>query len=191
MSDRLIVAVGNPGLEYSQTKHNIAWLLLDHYESTKNCIWKNKFKGEYTSCEFDSGKVHFLRPQTYMNLSGESVAPYANFFKIVPENILVIHDELDLNFGVLAFKKFGGLAGHNGLKSISKSLGTQNFMRLRMGIDRPVHGSVSDWVLSKFSGENADFLDHYLEESTKALDLYINSGMDIALKKYNKKKVIS
>ena len=116
---KLIVALGNPGSEYELTRHNIAWTLVDTHPDISSKMWKNKFKGEYTDFNIGSGKVYALKPQTFMNLSGESVGPLCQFFKIEPEEILVIQDELDLPFGQIHFKKDGGLAGHNGLKSMS------------------------------------------------------------------------
>jgi PTH1 family peptidyl-tRNA hydrolase len=149
----LIVGVGNPGSEYADTKHNIAWMLLDESPLFKSSIWKSKFKGEYTEANVKGEKVYALKPQTFMNLSGESVQPMAAFFKIPTAQILVIHDELDIPFGQVHFKMGGGFAGHNGLKSIAACLGTDQFARMRIGIGRPVHGDVANWVLSPFGKE--------------------------------------
>lgn len=146
---QLIVAVGNPGSEYANTRHNVAWMLLDHSPLLSN--WKSKFKGLYTEATHKGKKFYALKPQTFMNLSGESVQPLAAFFKIPPAEILVIHDELDIPFGQVHFKMGGGFAGHNGLKSIAACLGTDQFARMRIGIGRPPHGNVSGWVLSPFS----------------------------------------
>lgn len=183
---KLIVALGNPGAEYELTRHNIGWLLVDtHPEVSKN-IWKSKFKGEYTDISINGEKVYFLKPQTYMNLSGESVQPLCQFFKITPEEILVVQDELDLPFGQIHFKKGGGLAGHNGLKSITKCMGSQEFYRLRMGIGRPTRGSVSSWVLSKFPPELDQELGIVMEKSNQALDYFLINGYKKASNKYNK-----
>ena len=186
---KLIVALGNPGREYENTRHNIAWLVLDRFSAISNNNWKSKFKGIYTDASFGGEKVYFLKPETYMNLSGESVAPLMKFFKIEPEEILVIQDELDLKFGQVVFKKGGGLAGHNGLKSISAHLGTQDFMRLRMGIDRPVHGSVSSWVLSRFDDEIG--LDLLLDKMSGVLEEVLKNGFAKTSNKYSKKNLIS
>lgn len=148
---QLVVGVGNPGPEYAATKHNIAWMLMDESPAFKSSIWKSKFKGLYAEGSHKGHKFYGLKPQTFMNLSGESVQPLAAFFKIEPAKILVIHDELDIPFGQVHFKMGGGLAGHNGLKSIAACLGTDQFARMRIGIGRPVHGSVANWVLSPFS----------------------------------------
>lgn len=187
---RLIVGLGNPGSQYSNTRHNIGWDVLEKLEVHKNLVWKEKFKGLYAQADINDERVYFLKPQTYMNLSGESVVPLMQFFKIEQNDILVIHDELDIDFGVIGFKDGGGLAGHNGLKSIAACLGNQNFKRLRMGIGRPQHGSVSDWVLGRYHGDDAILIETYLEKSAKAIELYLKSGFATALQRYNKKNLI-
>ncbi len=186
---KLIVALGNPGTEYLNTRHNIAWLVFDEYSPLGGSHWKSKFKGFYTELDIKGEKVYFLKPQTYMNLSGESVEPLKSFFKINADEILVIHDELDLPFGQIVFKKGGGLAGHNGLKSIAACLGTQEFLRLRVGIDRPVHGSVSSWVLSRFDDEIG--LKILLEKMNNVLNDVLNIGFEKASGKYSKKNLIT
>ena len=188
---KLIVALGNPGNEYELTRHNIAWTLIDTHPDISRAVWKNKFKGEYTDFNSGTGKVFVLKPQTFMNLSGESVAPLCQFFKITPEEILVIQDELDLPFGQIHFKKGGGLAGHNGLKSITKTMGSQDYYRLRLGIGRPDRGSVSSWVLSKFPNSQDTELGIVMNKGNEALDLFLKDGFKIASTKYNKKDFLA
>lgn len=147
---QLIVGVGNPGPQYAETKHNVAWMLLESSPLFGPALWKSKFKGLYAEAVIKGQKFYALKPQTFMNLSGESVQPMAAFFKIDPSQILVIHDELDIPFGQVHFKIGGGLAGHNGLKSIAACMGTNDFARMRIGIGRPPHGDVSNWVLGGF-----------------------------------------
>lgn len=185
--DRLIVALGNPGIKYAHTRHNIAWEAFDFLPALEGANWKQKFKGEFTMLRLGEDKVYFLKPQTFMNLSGESVGPMAKFFKIKVEDILVIHDELDLGFGTAAFKSGGGLAGHNGLKSSATCLGSQNFKRLRLGIGRPLFGSVSDWVLSGYSADEAAVFETYMLGVAEALELYMKQGFQKAASKYSKK----
>jgi PTH1 family peptidyl-tRNA hydrolase len=187
----LVVGVGNPGLEYERTRHNIAWMLMEQFSFSADLFWKEKFKGLYSSKSINNNKAHFLKPLTFMNLSGESTAPASKFFKIDTQSILVIHDELDLPYGTIAFKKGGGLAGHNGLKSIAAQLGNQNFLRLRMGIGRPERGSVSSYVLSAFSKDEDMYLDDVLKAGANAVELYIKEGFDKASRTYNKKSIIS
>ncbi len=185
---RLVVGVGNPGREYHATKHNIAWLLFDSHPELARALWKSKFKGEFCEVALRGQKTLFLKPQTYMNLSGESVQPMAAFYKIAPAEILVVHDELDIPFGQVHFKMGGGLAGHNGLKSIAAQLGTDQFARMRIGIGRPVHGSVSDWVLSGFAKEQAEFLPGLLEKLHGPLEECVVTG--IAKASVNNKKAL-
>jgi PTH1 family peptidyl-tRNA hydrolase len=188
--DRLIVALGNPGIKYAHTRHNIAWEALDFLPAQENETWKDKFKGQFCSIRDADDKIHFLKPQTFMNLSGESVAPMAKFFKISVENILIIHDELDLPYGSIAFKSGGGLAGHNGLKSSAACLGSQDFKRLRLGIGRPMFSSVSDWVLSGYSSDEAAVFETYMKGVVEALELYMKEGFQKAASKFSKKNIL-
>lgn len=174
---RLVVGVGNPGPQYALTKHNIAWLLFDSFPLTQGASWKSKFKGEYCDVDVRGQKTTFLKPQTYMNLSGESVQPLAAFYKITPQEILVVHDEVDIPFGQVHFKMGGGLAGHNGLKSITELLGTENFGRMRIGVGRPVHGSMADWVLAPFAGDMKIQLPLLLEKLHGPLEDCVLSGI--------------
>ena len=148
----LLVGLGNPGKQYENTRHNIGWTVLDALHTAyKFPAWSKKFKGDISKGSIGPHEVVLLKPHTYMNLSGDSVQPAAAFFKIPPEAVTVIHDELDLPLLALRYKRGGGDAGHNGLKSITQALGTANYARLRIGIDRPVHKSqVADYVLHPF-----------------------------------------
>lgn len=183
----LIVGLGNPGNEYKETRHNIGFMSVDALADKLNVSWKEKFKGEYLSF----GDGYMLKPMTYMNLSGESVQKASSFFKVEVDKILVIHDELDLPYGTAALKKGGGLAGHNGLKSIAQLLGTKEFLRLRLGIGRPKHGDVSNFVLSKFSNEETPVLDNYVSESTNIISELVKNGFQKSATKYSRKSLIS
>jgi peptidyl-tRNA hydrolase, PTH1 family len=184
--NKLVVALGNPGSQYLTTRHNVAWMVFDHLKNNDQLIWRDKFKGEFAT----QGEHVFLKPLTFMNLSGESVAAAAQFFKIAPRDILVIHDELDLPYGTVALKRGGGLAGHNGLKSIAALLGTNDFLRLRVGIGRPSVGSVSNWVLSPFSAPEQIQLTDYLDATACAVELYLSQGFDKAASRYSRKTLI-
>lgn len=185
MSNYLIVGLGNPGSEYAKTRHNIAWMLLENLSFSNELRWKEKFKGVYAQFRDNL----YLMPQTYMNLSGESVQPCSKFFKIDVENIVVIHDELDLPFGTIMFKKDGGLAGHNGLKSIAEKMGTRNFIRMRLGIGRPKYGDVSNYVLSRFSEEELIRFEDYMKLSSEALEYFLEKGLESSMRKYKKAKI--
>lgn len=186
---RLVVGLGNPGREYEETKHNIAWMLFKTYAPLQSANWKTKFKGLYADVEIKGQKVTFLLPQTYMNLSGESVQPLAAFYKIPLNEILVVHDELDIPFGQVHFKMGGGLAGHNGLKSIAQTMGSDQFARMRIGIGRPVHGTVSDWVLGGFSKEQMDWMPELFKKLHGPLEDCVISGVNKA-SVVNKKDLI-
>ncbi|MFW5887740.1 MAG: aminoacyl-tRNA hydrolase, partial [Bacteriovoracia bacterium] len=155
------------------------------FESQLN--WKQKFKGLYADHRVNGEKVYFLKPQTYMNLSGESVQVLAHFFKINVEEILVVHDDLDLPYGQIVFKKGGGAGGNNGVQSIIKHMGSNNFHRMRMGIDRPKNGSASKWVLSAFSKSEEKYLGDYLIAAAQALELALNQGLSKAASQFSRK----
>lgn len=184
---KLIIGLGNYGSEYELNRHNVGWLVLDNYEELDGSYWKEKFKGTFTDKNIYAEKRYFLKPHTYMNLSGESARPLADFYKIKASEILVLHDELDVDFGKIHFKKGGGLAGHNGLKSIAKCFGTQDFLRMRIGIGRPPHGNVSGWVLSNFPSDKDIELGIVLKNSAEALDYFLKHGITKTANKYNKK----
>lgn len=186
----LVVGLGNPGKQYQETRHNVGFMALEQLQYPLK--WQSKFKGEYASAQIGDRKTYFLMPQTYMNLSGESVSALCSFFKITgPENILIVHDELDLPFGTVALKKGGGLAGHNGLKSISAHLGTNEYCRLRVGISRPAIGDVSGHVLSPFAYEEKIVLDKLLSLTTLAICECVENGYDKAATKFSRKSILS
>jgi PTH1 family peptidyl-tRNA hydrolase len=189
--NQLIVALGNPGPKYELNRHNIGWLAVDQLKILKDAIWKEKFKGVYCEISYNGAKVYFLKPYTYMNLSGESVQALIQFFKIDIPNILVIHDELDLPWGEINYKTGGGLAGHNGLKSIAQCTGSQDFLRLRIGIGRPQHGSVSNWVLSDFPVSANVELERVLNFTEESIEYYLKNGMQKTANKYNKKNIFN
>mgnify|MGYP006436355463 FL=1 len=189
MQHFLVVGLGNPGRDYEGTRHNIAWECLENSTYSSKFNWKTKFKGEFSSLDVGENKVTFLKPMTYMNLSGESVGACAKFFKIPVENVIVLHDEIDLDFGLLVFKDGGGLAGHNGLKSINQHLGTNKFKRLRIGVGKPAHGNVASWVLSKFSKDDEMMLSDFYKLVSDALEEYVLGGFEKASRKYSRKRV--
>ena len=149
----LIAFLGNYGKKYAKTRHNVAWLFAEELTLSRNANWQTKFKGQFATATIGDKLVYLLKPETYMNLSGESVIQCANFYKIPANEILVIHDELDLPCGTSSLKWAGGLAGHNGLRSMKECFGTADFWRLRFGIGRPTHDDISGWVLSNFTSD--------------------------------------
>ena len=187
---KLVVGLGNPGKNYEMTKHNIGQLSLDCLSFTEHLIWKKKFQGLFSSYDVKEERAYFLKPTTFMNNSGESVQALCSFFKIPIENILVVHDELDLPFGTLGLKMGGGTAGHKGLISVAQMLGAYDFKRLRLGIGRPSEGSVSDYVLGRFSEQQQLNLKKFLLESAKAVELFIEKGLGCAATTYSKKNIL-
>jgi len=162
----LIVGLGNPGSKYEFTRHNIGFLTLDHLVETTGAhtLSSSSFHGEL----YKSSHILFLKPTTYMNRSGVSVQAVSQFYKIEPERIVVIHDDLDLPFGAVRFKQGGGHGGHNGLKSIDALVGN-DYIRVRMGIGKPVYKSqVVDYVLSRFTPEEMRVLPQWIDHAAKA-----------------------
>jgi peptidyl-tRNA hydrolase, PTH1 family len=155
--DLLVVGLGNPGREYAGHRHNIGWMVVDELARRHGGSWKGKFSGRIAEVRVDGHRVGLLKPETFMNESGRSVGAAARFYKVEPDAILVVHDEIDLEPGRLQARHGGGLAGHNGLRSIASHLRSQDFLRLRVGVGRPARGdsrAPADYVLSDFEPED-------------------------------------
>lgn len=187
---KLVTFLGNPGSQYSQTRHNVGWMVADVFAPLQNVQWQRKFKGYFCQVNINGRNVAFIKPQTFMNLSGESVGAALQFFKIAPDELLVVHDDIELDFGVVGFKKGGGLGGHNGLRSIEKQIGTRDFYRLRVGISRQDRGKVADYVLSKFSAQEREWLPHILHGAAEMLEQCLSEDMDDCVQKFAKVKLI-
>lgn len=175
----LIVGLGNPGSQYACNRHNIGFMALDALQAAYGPMvsWRRKFKGEAAEITIDGQKCLLLKPQTFMNLSGDAVGAACQFYKITPQRVLVIHDELDLPFGRLRSKKGGGHGGHNGLRSIDAHIGT-DYYRLRLGIGHPGDKNrVSDYVLHDFSKTEQTALENWFTAITKNIPLIL-SGKD-------------
>jgi len=184
--DLLVVGLGNPGREYARHRHNVGWLVLDELARRHGVSWKGKFSGQLAELRLDGHRVALLKPELYMNESGRSVAEAARFYKLEPDAILVVHDEGDLDLGRLQARKGGGLAGHNGLRSIAQHLKTPEFMRLRIGIGRPGRGDprpLADWVLSNF--EPADDAEALIGRAADAVETLDAEGLDRAQARFN------
>jgi PTH1 family peptidyl-tRNA hydrolase len=155
---RLYAFLGNVGAEYAENRHNAAWLFLDSLPMSGGLSWSRKFKGLCAQVETDGERAYFLKPETFMNLSGESIRELARFHRIEPSEIMIVHDEIELPFGTISFKRSGGLGGHNGLRSAVACLGTNEFLRFRIGVGRPAHGDIAGYVLSDFNPEERRLL---------------------------------
>ena len=173
----LIVGLGNPGAQYEDTRHNIGFMVIDALIERQNAIKLSS--SNYEGDLFKFKNHYLLKPLTFMNLSGNSIGKVKNFYKI--DEVVVIHDDLDLPFGTLRFKKGGGHGGHNGLKSADAKI-SKEYIRVRMGISKPEHkGEVSSYVLGSFSSEEQGHLASWIEQTCKAIeDLLINSLEDVS-----------
>jgi PTH1 family peptidyl-tRNA hydrolase len=184
--DLLVAGLGNPGRGHERDRHNVGWMVVDELALRYGGSWKSKFNGSIAEVRVGEQRVALLKPETYMNESGKSIAAAARFFKVAPEALLVVHDDVDLEVGRLQARAGGGLAGHNGLRSISQSLGTQEFLRLRIGVGRPERGDprpVADYVLSPFAAE--DDPDQLVARSADAVESVLGDGLAVAQQRYN------
>ena len=183
----LVVGLGNPGPKYAENRHNVGFLVAEHLCSTHGFPpFKDKFKGRFSRGTLAGHEVVFLEPATYMNLSGTSVQPAMQFFKVELDHVMVIHDELDLPFGSVRLKWDGGLAGHKGLRSIAACCGGQAFGRVRVGIGRPQFGTVEQHVLGNFSTEERAELEHVLRSAAAALEDALELGFSAAMNRHNR-----
>ena len=183
---KLIVGLGNPGNEYENTRHNMGFILLDFFAEKHNIkINKEKFNGLYAQTTINGEKVILLKPLSFMNLSGEVVEKYVNFYKINIDDILIINDDLDLDFGRIKLKMSGSSGGHNGLKNIILHLNTENFKRLKIGISKNKLIDTKDYVLGKFKKEELDCLDELKIKINNLLDDYFEMNFEKLMCKYN------
>ncbi len=184
--DLLVVGLGNPGREYARNRHNVGFMVVDELARRHDGSWRGKFSGQVADVRLDGARVALLKPETYMNESGRSVGAAAGFYKLVPESVLVVHDEGDLDLGRIQTRLGGGLAGHNGLRSIAKQLGTQEFLRARVGVGRPERGDprpLADYVLADF--DPADDVGAIVARALEAVETVVTSGLDEAQRRFN------
>lgn len=184
----MIVFLGNPGPKYKDTRHNAGFMAADAMEKKLGVsVNKLRFKALTAQAELGGEKVLLLKPQTYMNLSGEAVAAAASFYKIPPERIIVVSDETSLPIGKLRIRKSGSAGGHNGLKNIILMLGTDAFPRIRMGVGAPPHADydMADWVLSSFKNQDAEDMRSLAARVCDAAECYIAEGPDRTMNKFN------
>ncbi len=216
---KLVAFLGNYGAQYASTRHNVAWQFASQLPFYEKLNWQQKFKGDYALVETptlaqwfaESGlyakkdgsvqhipdqapdKIFFLKPLTYMNLSGESVGELARFYKINPDEILVVHDELELPMGTVSLKWSGGLGGHNGLRSMKATFGTGDFWRLRFGLTKPLDRDIADYVLSSFTPEEKIILAQEFTLTNQMFAKFLLSNSENQKKiqqAWNKKKII-
>ena len=184
--DLLVAGLGNPGREYERTRHNIGRLVADELARRHGGSFRSKFSGRLAETRLGDLQLALLKPETYMNESGRSLAAAARFFKVEPSALVVVHDDVDLEAGRLQARLGGGLAGHNGLRSIAQALGTKDFLRLRIGVGRPGRGDrrpVADYVLSPFEPE--DDVDELVSRSADAVEMLARDGLERTQSRYN------
>ena len=184
--DLLVAGLGNPGGQYARTRHNVGWLVVDEVAERHGGTFRGKFSGRLSEVRVGESRVALLKPETYMNESGRSIAAATSFFKVEPEAVMVVHDDVDLEEGRLQARSGGGLAGHNGLRSIADAMGTQDFLRLRIGVGRPERGDqrpVADWVLSAFPPETD--VDALVGRAADAVESVVLEGLEAAQRRFN------
>ena len=189
---KLICGLGNPGSEYARHRHNVGFHVVDALlDRAKASLTQDKFDARIGQATLAGQKVLLLEPQTFMNLSGEALAGAARFYKLATEDVLVVHDELDLPFGRLQLKAGGGAGGHNGLKSIIERWGPDAFARLRFGIGKPdgpdAKDRVSGHVLSGFSTEERAALAPLIDRAVEACELWVGQGLAVAMNRFNRR----
>jgi peptidyl-tRNA hydrolase, PTH1 family len=184
--DLLVVGLGNPGREHERDRHNVGWMVADELARRMDRRWRAKFSGQLAEFRLDGLRLALLKPETFMNDSGRSVVAATRFFKVEPGSLLVVHDDVDLEPGRLQARAGGGLAGHNGLRSLAQALGTQEFLRLRIGVGRPGRGdprSVADYVLSPFELE--EDVGALVSRAADAVETVARDGIEPAQQRFN------
>lgn len=184
----LAVFLGNPGPKYAGTRHNAGFITADAMEKRQNVsINRSRFKALTATCEIAGEKVMLMKPQTYMNLSGDAVGQAVSFYKIPPEHVIVVSDEMSLPVGKIRVKPKGSAGGHNGLKSIISALGTDCFPRIRLGVGAPPNPEydVKDWVLSTFRNQDAEDISDAAKRAAEAIASYISDGAEKTMNRFN------
>lgn len=182
----LIVGLGNPESDYSKTRHNMGFNVINKIADKYGIlVTKSKFKGLYGTGEIGGEKVILLKPQTFMNLSGESVKEAVNFYKIDLSNVLIIYDDIDLKPGIIRIRKNGGPGTHNGMKSVVHELQSEEFPRIRVGIGKPEHGNLIEYVIGAVSEEDRVKLQDGVNLAADATEMILKDSIDIAMNKFN------
>ena len=181
---KLIVGLGNPGNEYAKTRHNVGFMAIDNYLENDN-NFKEKFKGLYLEKNINGEKIIFLKPQKYMNLSGEVVISFVKFYKINIDDILIIHDDLDLPVGKIKLRMSGGCGGHNGLRDIEKHLGSKNYKRIKVGISNNKLMETKNYVLGKFNAEEMKIINDAISKISSIINDFPTLTFENLMNKYN------
>ena len=182
---KLIVGLGNPGKEYENTRHNVGFMVIDNFKNLiTNEEYKTKFNGSYIMTSYNNEKIMLLKPLSYMNLSGEVVRKFVDYFNIELDDILIIYDDMDFDLGILKIKKSGSSGGHNGIKNIIKLLNTEDIKRIRIGISK---GNINskDYVLGRFSKDELNKIKEVINQTESILKDYLSIDFDKLMNKYN------
>ena len=182
----LVAGLGNPGPEHARDRHNVGWMVVDELARRHEGSFKGKFRGRLADVRVGDARLALLKPETYMNESGASIQSAAAFYKVAPGEVLVVHDDVDLETARLQARLGGGLAGHNGLRSIAQRLGSQDFLRLRIGVGRPGRGDprpVADYVLSGFAAE--DDAEAIVARAADAVESLVAEGLEETQRRFN------
>lgn len=188
---KVIVGLGNPGREYAQTKHNVGFMLVDALAEKMGITdWQSKFDALIAEGRMGTEKILLVKPQTYMNESGRAVGPLMNWYKLMPEQLIVAHDDMDIPAGTIRIRKKGSAGGHNGIKSVLAHMGDENFSRVRIGIGRPLPGwTVINHVLAPFQEEDVPKIKEAIQYLLPAVECIVTEDTDKAMNLYNPKKV--
>ena len=184
--DLLVAGLGNPGSEHARDRHNVGWMVVDELARRHSGSFKGKFRGRLADVRVGDAKLALLKPETYMNESGASIQAAAAFYKTPIDQVLVVHDDVDLELARLQARLGGGLAGHNGLRSIAQRLGAPDFLRLRVGVGRPGRGDprpVADYVLSPFAPE--DDVEAVVARASDAVESLVGEGLEETQRRFN------
>lgn len=184
---KVIVGLGNPGSEYAATRHNVGFMAIDAMAAKYGVqVWRDKFLAQIGECMIGNEKVLLVKPQTYMNLSGEAVGPLLSWYKLPSDQMAVLYDDMDIEVGSARIRLKGSAGGHNGIKSILAHIGTEDFARFRIGIGRPAKGwSVVDHVLAKFSDADRAAVENVVEKIVPAVECFVKNGIDLTMNRYN------
>ena len=184
--DLLVAGLGNPGPRHAHDRHNVGWMVADELARRLDASFRSKFSGRLADARSDGQRLALLKPETFMNESGRSIAAAARFYKVPIERVLIVHDDVDLDLGRLQARAGGGLAGHNGLRSIAQMLGGPGFLRLRVGVGRPARGDprdVADFVLAPF--EPHEDRDAIVERAADAVEMLVREGLEETQRRFN------
>ncbi|MCA1927420.1 MAG: aminoacyl-tRNA hydrolase [Calditerrivibrio sp.] len=187
MNRFLVVGLGNPGKQYEMTRHNIGFMVVDELAKSIVVNFKGGFNADYAVGEIGGKRVYLAKPQTYMNLSGKAVSEIAGYFDIESGNVIVVHDDLDMEFGKIKLRMGGSSGGHRGIESIIASIDTDKFIRVKMGIGKPQHKNMPGYVLGEFSKEEKSLLDRFVELGCMAVKEILQSDLKKAMNIFNNK----